>query len=118
MKKAYDRHDAKRLVPLLEAITSELSDRMTKVQRLEARVEELKPARRSSERLQLQAELATHRREVRLCRKELEALGCVNDEAHPTEVLIPGRDGNLEHGYRWHFGDESVRTIASDPSRA
>ncbi len=118
MKKAYDRHDAKRLVPLLEAITSELSHRLSEVQRLEDRVERPKNARQTSERIQLQAELAVHRREVRLCRKELESLGCVNDESHPTEVLIPGRDGNLEHGYRWHFGDESIHAVASDQSRA
>jgi hypothetical protein len=114
MKKAYDRHDAKRLVPLLETIAREISERVAAIQELEERSA---APRRPSQRLHDQAELAIHRRELRLARKELETLGCSNDEAHPTEVLIPGRDGNLEHGFRWQFGDEGIRTVASDSRR-
>ncbi len=115
MKKSYDRHDAKLLVPLLEAITKEIVDRLADVQRLEARLERLKSPRHSAERLNTQAEVAVHRLGIRLACKEIEALGCVPDGENPTEVLIPGRDG--ETGFRWQFGEGGIHAVASDSSR-
>jgi hypothetical protein len=117
MKKAYDRSGAKRLVPLLEAITREIADRGAEIQRLQERAEALARSR-SPERLHVQAELAVQRRELRACRRELDSLGCVVDDTDPTEVLIPGRDGEIEHGFRWHFGEEGIRAVASDSTRA
>ena len=116
MKKHYDRHDAKRLVPLLEDITREIADRLLEIQRLETRIERMRSSRRAPDRLNAQAELAMHRREIRMAGKEIEALGCVSDEENPTEVLIPGRDGNLEHGFRWQFGESGIHAAASDSS--
>jgi hypothetical protein len=65
--------------------------------------------------LDVQAELATHKREMRLSLKELEDLGCVVGEGHPLAVIIPGHDGNLDHGYRWDCGEINVVRVESDP---
>ena len=113
MKRAYEHTQAEALVPLLRAIHRELRDRALRVRFLSRRVPELEPG---LERDMLEAELSTHRRELRRANEELERLGCALDDDHPGRVLIPGWDGELEHGYSWQVGETRVRGAALDAS--
>jgi hypothetical protein len=103
MMNSYDRNRAHQLVPLLKSITKEMEERVAAIRRLEAQVETISAGGRDkgNVELDLQAELATQRRELRLAGKELERLGCIVDPTHPQRVLIPGSDGNIERGFRW-----------------
>lgn len=115
MKYAYDRTRAKQLVPLLEAISAEIAERTVQIELLEQHAAALREGSETEsnrrELMDLQAELAIHHREVRLAKKELEHLGCAVDESFPARILIPGRDGNLERGFRWDAGDETVHRL-------
>lgn len=118
MMNSYDRNRAHQLVPLLKSITKEMDERITRIRRLEKLLE---PAltderTRTNAELDLLAELATQRRELRLARKELERLGCVVDPAHPQRVLIPGSDGNLERGFRWELDATGVYRVPGTES--
>ncbi len=115
MKKAYDRERASRLVPLLEAICQEVAERNHRIRILERRVEQLGAEEQAgAEGLELKAQLATHKREVRLAMRELDHLGCVVDQEHPSTICIPGRDGNLDCGFRWNAVDGSIHRVALD----
>lgn len=118
MMNSYDRNRARQLVPLLKSITKEMDERLTRIRRLEALLEstENDQRARTSAELDLQAELATQRRELRLARKELERLGCVVDPAHPQRVLIPGSDGNIERGFRWDLDATGVYRLPGTES--
>ena len=118
MKKAYDRHGASQLVPLLESITREIAERLEALQGLEARVETLSKRVHADEICNLQAEIATHRLGIRLAAKEFEALGCVFDESAPARILIPGADGKLERGFHWDLGGDGIHRRSADPQAA
>jgi hypothetical protein len=119
MNKSYDRDGAKRLVPLLESISAEIAERLASIRDLESRMGECKGGNRNSlEARELQAELALNRRELRHAREELSDLGCVQDEADPLQVRIPGRDGDLDHGFCWLVGETGVNRIEPDASAA
>lgn len=118
MKKAYDRHGASRLVPMLESITREIAERLEAVRDLESRVETLSKREHANEIRNVQAEIATHRREIRLAAKECEQLGCVFDEAAPTRILIPGTDGRFERGFHWEIGGDGIQRRSADPQAA
>jgi len=113
MKKAYDRIHANQLLPLLESISREITERGRRIQELELQAAALTDTR--EERFfDAQAELATHKREVRLAERELDQLGCVVDDREPTSIIIPGTDGKLTRGFRWEMGRSTVRRLASD----
>ena len=98
----YDRQHALRLVPLLRSIMREICERSSAIAQLETHLEKLsRPGKKSPGFYDLQARLSTHRRELRLARKELSHLGCVLDGSHPMRVRIPGNSGELSHGYTW-----------------
>jgi hypothetical protein len=93
-KRLFDRQAAERMTPLLRSITQELVDRRRAVEALE---QELAAQRSLDERsdavLLREAELATHRRELRQLEKEVERLGLELDEDHPLRILIPSSGG-------------------------
>ena len=90
------------LVPLLRSIMREVCERSTAIAQIETHLEKLsRPRKMSPEFYDLRGRLATHRRELRLARKELSRLGCVLDESNPMGVRIPGNSGDLIHGYTW-----------------
>ncbi len=113
--KCYDRDRAIKLVPLLESIMREVADRQRKILILEKRMNGLTefPADEAMH-LELLAQLAAQRRQVRLSKKEIECLGCVVDKDQPNRVFIPGHDGNIDHGFRWDSGDPTVHRTTSD----
>lgn len=111
MKKNYQREEAQRLLPLLEAITNEIRERSGEVRVLEGRERSLERdghGRDSDELAHVTAKLASERRELRLAAEELERLGCFLDPAQPDRVLIPGTDGKLLSGFLWRFGASEV----------
>ncbi len=115
MNKTYDRTDAKRLVPLLEAISRELGDRLRAIGTLKRRIDKFDTdnasEREQREVMDLHAQLAVHHREVRMAKKELERLGCFFDESVPSRILIPGQDGVLENGFSWDTSDGSIHRV-------
>ena len=92
-KRLFDRQAAERMTPLLRSITQELIDRRRAVDRLEQELAQGQPLERSEEVLLREAELATHRRELRQLEKEVERLGLEFDEDHPLRILIPSSGG-------------------------
>ena len=113
MNTTYDRHDAQKLVPLLDAIFREVADRRHEIRLLEKQLVRAKRESAADEvLLTLRARLASHRRELRLARKEFERLGCQVDDHNPNRVLIAGPRG--ERSFRWDAGDESVHRLVSD----
>jgi len=105
MRRNYDRHTAERLVPLLNVITTEMTERAEAVRTLTRQLRVLRREDAAQNKiLDLQARISTHRRELRLSTEELEKLGCYVDEGSPLAVIIPGADGKHEHGYRWDCG--------------
>ena len=117
MKKAYNYQGADELIPLLRSIQREVRERREEILRLENTLRVFK--RRASEHPRLastQAELMTHRRELRLSERELERLGCALDGERPFRVLIPGDDGAIEHGFAWDLGDTRVHAVVDDPA--
>jgi hypothetical protein len=102
MMRSYDRNAARDLVPLLESITRELTERRHEARVTETAIRRLRRQGGTAEELtDLRAILATHKREIRLALAELERLGCSVDTDRPSRVLIPGVDGSLEGGYAW-----------------
>tara|TARA_R110002126_G_scaffold25583_3_gene87455 strand:+ start:1400 stop:1759 length:360 start_codon:yes stop_codon:yes gene_type:complete len=105
MRRTYDRITAQSLVPLLDVITREMTERAEAVRTLTRKLRILRRDDAPQNAiLDLQARLSNHRRELRLSTEELEKLGCYVDEGSPLAVIIPGADGKHEHGYRWDSG--------------
>jgi len=89
MNKRYDLNHAERLVPLLEVIVSEVLERTRLVRALKRESEPVEEGvAPSPEELERRAQIATHRREIRLSIKELERLGCVGDDMQPLHAYI------------------------------
>ncbi len=115
MKKAYDSDRAKNLVPLLESISRELTERHAAIAKLERGLRSFPDSEApNAEELDLRAELATQRRELRLAQKELEKLGCAVDENDPGCIRIPGADGKLERGFQWSWGELEPQPAGPD----
>jgi len=117
MKQANNKDDAQRLVPLLDSIFREVAERRREARLLEKQLAAVKQASTTEENesdhlLQLRAQLAMQRRELRLAQKEFERLGCEVDEHNPNRVLILGPNGRQT--FRWDAGDAAVQRILSD----
>jgi chromosome segregation ATPase len=103
-RRIYALKEAERIVPLLRSIGRELSTRRRAADELQKNLDSLAaPGRRASRRevwegtrrqTDLEAELATHLREIHGAEKELERLGCSLDEQHPLRILIPSPNGH------------------------
>lgn len=117
MMQAYDKDHASKLVPLLEAIFAEVADRRVAVRKLERELAQAKREGAPSDvTSQLTAQLANHRRELRLSSKEFERLGCVVDEHNPNRVIIPGKGGVLERGFHWQAGESEIHANSIEGS--
>jgi hypothetical protein len=109
----YDPERASALLPLLRSITAEVHERTETISELEAGLARLGRGRRAAEaRQQLESGLSVHRRELRAALRELGLLGCKLDADHPLRVLIPGADGDPEHGWSFTPSDGSLRSLA------
>lgn len=107
--KTYDRRHANRLLPLLGAIGREIEERTQALAATEERIRALESARRTTstanELQRLTAEAATHRRGIRLAKKELDRLGCSVLGTAPLTFRIPGRVGEAQRSFVWQTGD-------------
>lgn len=113
MNRSYDSRNADRLIPLLRSVQRELRERADHIRGLRVRMANLpRTAAGLDEQRTIQAELAHHKLEVRLARKEIERLGCAIDEQRPERVLIPGVDGDLAKGFAWSFGEGHVQAAS------
>lgn len=98
----YELAAADALAPLLRSIGRELEERATRLTELEARLAELRKSPIHGEEVRaLEAELALHRREMRLCRGELEALGCSVVGTAPLTIRIPTRVAGAKRSRMW-----------------
>lgn len=113
MSKSYDRDTAALLIPLLMGICNEISERSASAHRVKRSIRTLESAAEGEpgaieDLLNLRAELANHRREIRHAREEIEALGCAFDESRSQRVLIPDENGNRTNGYAWDLGTDCL----------
>ncbi len=121
MKNAYNYTGAERLIPLIRMIHREMRERSEAIRDLNIKLHQLRsnsahstPRARELAKLNIQADIASHKREIRFANKELERLGCAVDEENPFRVLIPGTNGEIENGYAWRVGDSRVRAFVQD----
>ncbi|MDZ4774928.1 MAG: DUF2203 family protein [Planctomycetota bacterium] len=111
IRKIYDAPHAEALIPLLRSITNEIQEREEAIDRLTARLHVSKDGDNVTDaRLNLEANLADHKRERRLALRELERLGCALDLDHPLRVLIPGDAKGLARRFAWSPEDATIQT--------
>ena len=111
MKRAYERHEAERLRPLLESIAREIAERNERVHVLNRSLRRLQGPADDVRAANVVAELAQHKFELRRAHEELATLGC---ELDPTEfglVHVPGPDGRLATGYELRL-DEAAEPLS------
>lgn len=108
MRHPYDPRHARALSPLLDSISNEIEERSLALELLEGRIHELKNSPFYAEELgRLEAEAAAHRREMRLCRGELERLGCTVLGTAPITIRIPTMVGKKRKSVVWqHVADD------------
>ena len=107
---SYERSDANRLLPLLRSIGREIEERTVALEALERRIgRHPEFPRENPERGALVAEAATHRRELRRARSELQRFGCSVLGLAPLTIRIPGRDGEAKKSFVWQTGDPALR---------
>jgi hypothetical protein len=92
--KTIEQRELERMMPLLRSISRELAERSRAIESLEARLHFIQASPRAArahadEIGTLEAQLSTHRRELRQISKEVRRLGCDLDEGHPVRILIP-----------------------------
>ena len=94
-RRTYALKEAERIVPLLRSIGKEIHGRRKAAEEIQKRLELVRRVARSENAVvrNLEAELATHLREIRASERELEHLGCRFDERHPFRILIPSSEG-------------------------
>jgi hypothetical protein len=108
---AYDEREALAMLPLLGAITGEIMERTGALEMLDIEVEALRsmtPHNEESLR-HVAAEAATHRRELRHAKRELEQLGCSVVGTEPLTLRIPGKVGEARHSFVWQAGDPVLK---------
>jgi hypothetical protein len=107
----YDRRRANELLPLLGAIGREIQERTNELERLENRIELFSslPSSDAEEIRRLVAEAATHRRELRRARLELERLGCSVVGTAPLTFRIPVREGRERTSFVWQSQDTVLK---------
>jgi Uncharacterized conserved protein (DUF2203) len=132
MKNAYNYIGAERLIPLIGTIHQEIRERSEAIRDINIRLHQLRNVldahgaadrrnarERELEELNLRADIASHKREIRFAKKELARLGCSLDQDNPFRVLIPGTDGEIENGYAWRVGDQRVQAfVQGGPTEA
>ncbi len=105
--KHYLQEELSGLLPLLSSIGREIQERTACLETLEGELMELLP---DDDRYHaLVAEVATHRKELRLAKKELEELGCQVVGTAPLTFRIPGRIGEANRSFVWQTGDPALK---------
>ena len=103
----YDPQHAKEILPLLESIGREITERSLALAHLETEITTLEsedPV--DDDRMHgLVAEASAHRRGLRLAKAELERLGCSVVGTTPLTFRIPGRIGTRDRSFVWRTGD-------------
>jgi hypothetical protein len=91
--RTYALQEAEKIVPLLRSIGREIKSRQRAADEMRKHLASLRAQRRvdgdKPSADNLEAQIATHLRELRSAEKELERLGCRLDEEHPLRILIP-----------------------------
>ena len=106
----YSKQNATALLPLLEAITREIQERTSCLERIEGLLEDAAPNALSKETVRDRiAQAATQRRELRLARAELERLGCSIVGTQPITIRIPGQRGSKRRSFVFQTGDPVLR---------
>jgi hypothetical protein len=92
----YALKEAERIVPLLRSIGREISSRRRAADEIQKHLESIPDRLREEapDKPNLEAELATHLREIHCAERELARLGCKLDEQHPLRILIPSPNGH------------------------
>lgn len=107
MRHPYDPKHARALAPLLDSISNEIEERTLALELVEGRIQELRNSPYYAEELHgLEAEAAAHRRELRLCRIELERLGCTVLGTAPLTIRIPTLVGKQRRSVVWQHVDD------------
>jgi len=103
----YDPEHVKEILPLLESIGREISERTEELNTIEAEIERLSgEVVYGHDRMhRLVAEAAAHRRGLRQAKSELEQLGCSVVGTTPLTFRIPGRIGRTNRSFVWRTGD-------------
>jgi len=107
----YEEQEALAMLPLLAAISGEITDRNKALEILDIEIEALRSMTSpDGEALRhAVAETATHRRELRQAKRELERLGCSVVGTEPLTLRIPGRVGEARHSFVWQAGDPVLK---------
>jgi len=97
------------LAPLLEAIAVEVVDRCEALDRIERTLAALERhgLGDSGPALQLLAESAQHRRELRHAGVELRHLGCMLISRRPPTIYVREHADSTGGGWLWQFGDQA-----------
>ena len=85
---------ALRMAPLLRGIAREMDERLEHLDRLESELEALTPDLDRDSMRQIDAQISTHRRELRRAEKELERLGWTLDALAPLELSLRSLEGS------------------------
>lgn len=107
----YNEREAQRLIPLFQSIATEVGERRGALHLLEVRQLDTEPD--SDQAIQIQAERANHRKELRLALREVTRLGCSVAREYPLRVLIPGPNGDAD-GYSWSLGQTEIEPCTAD----
>jgi hypothetical protein len=94
-RRIYALKEAEKIVPLLRSIGKEIHVRRRATEELQKRLDLVRGVARAENSVLrgLEAQIATHLREIRSSERELDHLGCRLDERHPLRILIPSSDG-------------------------
>ncbi len=104
----YALKDAEKIVPLLRSIGREIQSRRRAADEIQKHLDSLTARMREGvrdgasegaredapDKPNLEAELATHLREIHGAERELGHLGCKLDEQYPLRILIPSPNGH------------------------
>jgi len=107
----YECLEAQALIPFFQSIAFEVTERRSALRKLEAQIATTSPG--SEQEVQLQADRANHRKEVRLALREITRLGCMIEREFPLSVSIPGPSGFAD-GYSWNTGELVVELMATE----
>ncbi len=113
----YDRSQAERLVPLLQAIIREIQERNGHIDQLEQEHASMRGDDHAGPKGLLLVRLVEHRRALREAEQELSVLGCALDEDRPLRVLIPGDRGGFEGGFAFDALRNSLEALPVDSVR-
>lgn len=102
---------ARRTLPLVRSIASEVRDRVRAIAVLESQLES-RGSRAHDDTLDLGARLSTARRELRLAEKELQRLGWAVERSEPMRLVYGGEEGDAD--LTWQPEDTGFYRVSTD----